>query len=95
VRAPSGGPFTAPDWDANHLGEVRFSARPALTFTGQGSDPSVSRAIDPIAGDGACASPDAKDLPNTATYRLPKVVGAGYTLIGAPTVVAKLTKVDT
>ena len=92
--APSGGPFTAATWDAIHPGEVRFLAKPALSFNGEGSDPSVSKAIDPISGDGACASPDAKDLPNTATYRLPKVVGAGYTLMGAPTVVAKLVKVD-
>ena len=92
--APSGGPFTAPTWDAIHPGEVRFRADPAITFSGAGSDASVSRAIDPIAGDGACASPDARDLPNTATYRLPKVIGGGYTLMGAPTVIAKLTKSD-
>lgn len=92
--APSGGPVTAPTWDAIHPGEVRFVATPPLTFNGEGSDPSVSKAVDPIAGDGACASPDARDQPNTATYRLPKVVGDGYTLMGGPTVIAKLTKVD-
>ena len=92
-EAPSGGPFVAPSWDAIHPGEVRFLAKAELSFNGEGSDPAVSRAVDPIAGQGACATTDGKDQPNTATYRLPKVVG-GYTLMGSPTVIARMTKVD-
>jgi X-Pro dipeptidyl-peptidase C-terminal non-catalytic domain len=89
--APSGGPFSAPNWNAIHPGEVRFSSKDEKSFTGEGSDPSVSAAIDPIGGDGACATPSGDDLPNTASYRLPKATGNGYTIMGSPTVITRLT----
>lgn len=37
---------------------------------------------------GACAQVDDQDSPGTAVYRLPPAEGAGYTLLGSPTVVA-------
>jgi hypothetical protein len=49
----------------------------------------VSRAIDPITGQGACAAPPAADEPGTATYRLPAATGKGYTLLGSPAVSAR------
>ena len=55
-----------------------------------GGDPAVARAFDPIAGDGACATTSAADEPGTASYRLPAATGDGYTLLGAPTVIADL-----
>lgn len=64
---------------------------PAQTVTSGGGDPSISRAVDPIAGGGdACASTGAGDEPGTATYRLPPAQGNGYTLMGSPTVIANL-----
>jgi hypothetical protein len=48
-------------------------------------------AIDPIAGDGACASVSSADQgPGVASYRLPAVTGSGYMLLGSPTVIANL-----
>jgi len=89
--APSGGPFSAPDWNALHPGEVRFRADGAKTLTSSGGSAEVSRAVDPIAGGGdACATTSSGDLAGTATYRLPKATGSGYTLLGAPTVIADL-----
>jgi predicted acyl esterase len=88
--APSGGPYDAPTWQALHPGEVRFTSTVAQTVTSVGGDPSVARAFDPIAGDGACATTSAADEPGTAAYRLPAVTGEGYTLLGAPTVIADL-----
>jgi hypothetical protein len=88
---PSGGPFDAPDWNGQHPGEVRFLSAAAQTLASTGGDPSVSRAVDPIAGGGnACATTSAGDQPRTATYRLPKATGDGYTLLGSPTVIADL-----
>jgi predicted acyl esterase len=92
ASAPSGGPYFAPTWAAIHPGEVRYLSAPAQTVTSGGGDPSVSQAIDPIAGGGnACASTSAADEPGTATYRLPPASGPGYTLMGSPTITAKLT----
>jgi hypothetical protein len=89
--APSGGPFDAPDWSGEHPGEVRFLSADAQTLVSNAGDPSINRAVDPIAGGGdACATTPAGDQNGTATYRLPKATGDGYTLLGAPTVIADL-----
>jgi len=88
--APSGGPFTAPTWGALHPGEVRVLEPAARTLSSAGGDESVGRAVDPIAGGGACATTSSRDLPQTATYRFPAVTGEGFTLLGSPTVVADL-----
>jgi dienelactone hydrolase len=89
--APSGGPFTASSWSGLHPGEVDYSSSAAQTIASAAGDPSISRAIDPIAGDGACASVSAADQgTGVATYRLPAATGPGYTLLGSPTVIANL-----
>ena len=88
--APSGGPYDAPTWEALHPGEVRFASATAQTVALGRRRPRVARAFDPIAGDGACATTSAADEPGTASYRLPAATGAGYTLLGAPTVIADL-----
>jgi predicted acyl esterase len=68
---------------------VRFASRTPETIEPSGGDPNVGKAIDPVAGGGdACATTSAADQSGTATYRLP--VSKGYTLLGAPTIVARL-----
>ncbi|HET7051094.1 MAG TPA: CocE/NonD family hydrolase [Solirubrobacteraceae bacterium] len=90
--ARSGGPFSASTWAALHPGEVDFSSPASQTILSAAGNPAISRAIDPIAGDGACASVSATDQgPGVATYRLPAATGHGYTLLGSPTVVATLS----
>jgi hypothetical protein len=89
--ARSGGPFSASTWAGLHPGEVDFSSPASQTILSAAGNPAISRAIDPIAGDGACASVPATDQgPGVATYRLPAATGHGYTLLGSPTVVATL-----
>jgi acetyl xylan esterase AXE1 len=89
--AGSGGPFSASTWAGLHPGEVDFSSPTSQTILSAAGNPAISRAIDPIAGDGACASVSATDQgPGVATYRLPAATGHGYTLLGSPTVVATL-----
>jgi len=91
ATTPSGGPYTAPTWAALHPGEVDYSSSTAQTISSAAGDPTISRAIDPIAGDGACATVSAADQgTGVATYRLPAVTGNGYTLLGSPTVIANL-----
>src|SRR3954453_7306786 len=90
AAAPSGGPFIAATWRALHPGEVRFSSAAAQTVLSAAGDPTVSAPIDPIGGQGACATTQALDEPGTANYRLPAPSGDGYTLLASPTVIATL-----
>ena len=87
--APSGGPYRASSWDALSPGEVRYSSAGARTVLSSSGSPAVSRAIDPITGQGACASTPAADEAGTASYRLPAAPGSGYTLLGSPAVSAR------
>ncbi len=63
----------------------------------QTSDPSTEAADDPIAntGSGGCITVPATDSPLAATYRLPPATGKGYTLMGSPTVIAKIAATAT
>ena len=89
--APSGGPFRASTLTRLARGEVRFTSRAPATVLPSGGDPAVAAAIDPVAGGGdGCATTPAADQPGTATYRLPPAPAGGYTLLGAPTVIARL-----
>jgi hypothetical protein len=89
--APSGGPFVAPSFSTLADGEVRYSSNARQAIVSGGGDPSVGLAIDPAAGGGdACAQTAANDAPGTASYRLPPAPAAGYTLLGAPTIAARL-----
>ena len=90
-ETPSGGPFTAPDFNALAPGEVRFATGDAQTLTSGGGDPRTALAIDPAAGGGdGCVQTPAATADGTATYRLPAARGPGYTLLGAPEIDARL-----
>jgi hypothetical protein len=85
------GPFVADDWDALHPGEVRFSdARSHQQFASTGGDPAVAAMLDPLNG-GPCRTVASVDDPAAANYRLPAATGDGYTLAGAPTIIARLS----
>jgi predicted acyl esterase len=85
------GPFTATDWDALHPGEVRYRSRRPARFAGTGGKPENALATDPVRLSASpCRTVAADDDPAAATYRLPPVSGAGYTLLGSPTVIADL-----
>ena len=88
----SAGPFHAATFAQLARGEVRLSAAGAQTVLSVPGNPQVGAAIDPIAGGGNdCATTSAAIEPGTATYSLPAARGAGYTLLGAPTVLASLS----
>lgn len=89
--APSGGPFVASTWAGLHPGEVRFRAAPAQTVrsTASAAAKAVSKAVDPIIGQGACATTPSATLSGVATYR--QAVGRrAFTLLGSPTVIAQI-----
>ena len=87
----SEGPFRAARFDGLAGGEVRHSTTAERTILSTGGDPAVARAIDPALGGGdACVQTPADAAPGTADYRLPAAPKGGYTLLGAPTVIARL-----
>jgi dienelactone hydrolase len=89
---PSGGPYQAGSWAGLEKGVVRFRDAGSKTISASGGSASVDKTFDPI-GSGsaaACATASGADLSGVATYRLPAAAGAGYTLMGSPTVVATI-----
>ena len=85
------GPFSTRNWRKQHPGEVALATRESKSFDSEGGDPAIARAVDPIfGGGGSCRTVEAADDPGAATYRLPQANGDGYTLMGSPTVVARL-----
>jgi hypothetical protein len=86
------GPHAAADWDAIHPGEVRLNDASGRRSTPPAAASSRRRSSTrrpagrPRAG--PCRRP--RTRPNSATYRLPAASGAGYTLMGAPTVIANV-----
>ncbi len=92
ATASSGGPYWASTWAGLHPGEVDYSSAPAQTISSGAGNPAIATTVDPIAGGGACATAPAADQgPGVATYRLPAATSSGYTLLGAPTVIADLS----
>jgi dienelactone hydrolase len=91
MGAPSGGPYTAETWAALHPGVVGFSSKATQTILSTGGDPKVAQAFDPVYSGRSCtAAPASDEGRGVATYRLPTPTGAGYTLLGSPTVTADL-----
>ncbi len=86
-----GGPFRARTFAGLARGEVRGVFSAAATVTATGGDTGVGVAIDPVAGGGdACATTASETASGTASYKLPTVAKRSYTLLGAPTIIARL-----
>jgi X-Pro dipeptidyl-peptidase (S15 family)/X-Pro dipeptidyl-peptidase C-terminal non-catalytic domain len=87
------GPFDSKTWEGQHPAEVRLDSAAPQTFTGAGGNPAVAADVDPTPASLAhagCVSEPATPEPNTANYDLPAATGGGYTLLGSPTVIARL-----
>lgn len=90
--APSGGPFRAPSWEALHTDEVIHRDAAPQTVDSSAGDPDLAESLDPIRGGLACTTVPAVDQGNgVATYRLPAATGAGFTMLGSPTVNAEVS----
>ncbi len=83
--APSGGPFHAAGWQGLAPGEVRFDSPGTKTIAPTVSDPIT--AFNGLSGNPCGTAPSANN-PDTANYRLAPAPGAGYTIVGSPTVIA-------
>ncbi len=84
------GPFTASDWAAIHPGEVRLQEPAAKSFGSAAGSAVNAELVDPVSGGASsCRTTLAGDDAAAVTYTLPAAVGAGYTLMGFPTIVAR------
>jgi predicted acyl esterase len=88
----SEGPYEAATWQELSPGEIRIADAAAKTVLPAAGDPTIGKAFDPIAGEGACATASGSDQPGAANYRL-TVPAPGFTLLGSPTLIADLTAV--
>ncbi|MEA2444719.1 MAG: type transport system ATP-binding protein, partial [Thermoleophilales bacterium] len=89
--APAEGPFSAPTFAALARVRLRYAFADPQTIDSSAGDPAGAAAIDPVGGGGdACATTPSATQPGTATYRLPAATCAGYTLLGSPTITARL-----
>jgi predicted acyl esterase len=89
--ADSDGPYQAGSWAGLEKGEVRLDSAGAQVLQPKGGSAEVDKAFDPVsAGGDPCTTAPSADLPGVATYRLPAATGSGFTLMGSPTVLAKI-----
>jgi hypothetical protein len=89
--APSKGPFGARSFTRLSRGEIRYFAGAPRSVTSIPGNPMVGAAIDPVAAGGnPCVRVSAEAEPGAATYTLSPARGRGYTLLGAPTISARL-----
>ena len=86
---------TADTWGAIAPGEVRFMSAAARTVAANGGDRNVARTFDPISGGGACAQANGAPETGVASYDLPAATGDGYTVMGSPTVIARIAQSGT
>jgi pimeloyl-ACP methyl ester carboxylesterase len=87
-NAPAGGPFEASSYDSLARGFVLFGSRRTQLVASGGGNPLTGTAFDPVANPDACREIAAETAPGTATVVGP--VSRGYTLLGLPTVTARI-----
>jgi hypothetical protein len=85
--APSGGPYRARNWAQVAPGEVRLATDGTKTIA---PDSTTGGVFNPV-GSTACESVAATDPAGAAVYRVGPAPAGGYTLLGAPTVLADFT----
>jgi predicted acyl esterase len=89
--AASGGPFVTSSWAAQSPGEIRLDDDAAQTVAADGGDRTVGSAFNPVTGTACAAPPGAKET-GTANYELAAAPAGGFTMMGSPTVIAKITQ---
>lgn len=93
-----GGPYTAPDWASIAPGEIRVvDVGGPQTIDPDGGDPAVSAVFNPLgyffdpAWGTACTTAPGAEETGTANYELPPAPAGGYTVMGAATLIARIT----
>ena len=89
-RAQALGPFETKTWRGQHPGEVRVYGRAKQSTTSAGGSLQNSLQTDPFGGITSCPSVAAETDPAAATYLGKPAEGEGYTLVGSPTITARI-----
>lgn len=96
---PSGGPYKAADWSALAPGEINYQSAGVQTIghrsLAEEQNPTESSAtfdpiIGPKLGKNVCSTVSGADQPDVANYRLAAAPAGGFTLMGSPTIIAKV-----
>ncbi len=89
--SPELGPFRAPTWHAQHPGEVRLHHKRPLQIDERAGSAITAQTTDPFGGGGSCRTIDELDDPVAATLIGHEAGPGGFTLVGSPTITARLT----
>ena len=84
------GPFRTASWRAQHPGVVTVRGAESQTFDSAGGSTENSTRTDPFFGGDACRTVGAARDPGAATYESAPAPAGGFTLIGSPTITARL-----
>jgi hypothetical protein len=84
------GPFETKTWRDQHPGEVRVRGRKRQLMTSAGGSAQNSVQTDPFGGTSSCPQVAAASDPGAATYLGKPAKGDGYTLVGSPTITARI-----
>lgn len=89
--SPSEGPFAAANWARSASGEVRHTDNSVRTIAAGAGDTAIAQGFNPTTeGNNPCDRQSGADQAGAANYRLPAAPGAGYVLLGSPTVIATI-----
>jgi len=87
--APTGPAHVAKDWASMTPGEIRITETNQVQTVGaQSGDPVNGGLFNPAPTGQACASASGPEEPGSANWEAPPAPAGGYTILGAPTVVA-------
>lgn len=84
------GPFRTATWREQHPGAVVVRDAAAQRFDSAGGSADNALQTDPFGGGGACRTVGAARDPGAATYESVAAPASGLTLIGSPTITARL-----
>ncbi len=93
--APVGETYTAKDWASISPGEIRLISPAAQTVSASSGDPLTGGIFNPAPTGQACATAPGTKETGTATYDTDPAPPGGFTVLGAPTVVAKISQEGT
>lgn len=89
ATAPVGEAIVAKDWASSAPGEIRITETNQVQTVGaQSGDPLNGGVFNPAPLGTACASGSGGEEPGSANWEAPPAPAGGYTILGAPTVVA-------
>lgn len=87
--AAAEGPFRTPSWAAQHPGVVTLRSATPQAFDSGGGSILTAQRTDPFGAVTECPVAGAERDPGAATYEMPTGT-KGFTLLGAPTIIARM-----